>query len=93
MIQNQICGLEFIGYMSACGAKDAAELLLEGKCHMGESYIIFADMDPTVFRGYEEVLAELLLEGKCHMGESCLFLKTWIPTVFKGYEQLFCEFL
>ena len=41
--------------MSACGAKDVAELLLEGKCHMGEIYL-FADMDPTVFRGYEERL-------------------------------------
>lgn len=56
MIQNQICGLEFIGYMSACGAKDVAELLLEGKCHMGESYIYLQTMDPTVFRGYEERL-------------------------------------
>lgn len=72
--------------MLVCGVKDVVELLLEGKCYMGELYIIFVDMDFIVFRGYEEVLVELLLEGKCYMGELCLFLKIWIFIVFKGYE-------
>lgn len=40
--------------------KDFAELSLEGKCHMGESFLFFADMDPTVFKGYEQLFCEFL---------------------------------
>ncbi|WZZ23717.1 hypothetical protein YC2023_007118 [Brassica napus] len=40
--------------------KDFAELLLEGKCHMGESCLFLQTWVPTGFEGYEQLFCEFL---------------------------------
>lgn len=61
VIQNQFCGSDYIGgIFVSLWCSDFAELLLEDKCHMGES-LIFADMDPTQFRDMSNSFVTLSL--------------------------------